>query len=661
MPPVSYTKTTLSYPVYSADFDPYNRGYLVVGGGGGAGRHGVGNKIVSERDQIANINTDWIQTLLDTTSRDKLQVAAEIDLSKDEDSVTSLANLASRDGLISLAGINSTEEEQKTGKNEHLRGFSIQYPRRKRQTSQPDDKDDDASSGQIAAIGKTSLFRPATGPKPETYQRLLRLSPARRSEVGSKRIGAIASGLAKQSEIVVFDATMTPPSHVITRIDVPAEAADMDIAESMPSTFSLAWCTDYDVYEQTIEYNFATRKAEFSPKGPRRVHSIPNTDNSGQAITRAKYRSLRFLTDHHVLVMSNLPNKSGAELFIMHLYPTGPAAVLFHKILPSHIKQGMGMDVCRLDGDQDGSRQFVVAVGGQDISIEVYTINYNRPTDTFAVFRKFTTLRDVHPLQMTALTLSQFHSPIRAPPPPEKPEKGKEQTASSDPSAHPGPQYIRMASTSMGNTVVVDTFALSPLQPGKRDSRYVLSHPSDEKFTQRTYIALISFIVLMSALVLQGFLYPDSNSSLSTMLPAGARQYLAMPANAAQGMGKSVSSVASDAADALPTIETPQRIKDILHAISPRQGAPNTRALVLRDSETTDVSIDVIPDKEEYLKQDAAAKHWHEMEEHEQHKWREALIKAGHWTLDEGETILKGVLFSSYAGLVGQAAAQAMN
>jgi len=45
--PVSYTKATLSYPVYSADFDPYNRGYLVVGGGGGEGKHGVGNKIVS--------------------------------------------------------------------------------------------------------------------------------------------------------------------------------------------------------------------------------------------------------------------------------------------------------------------------------------------------------------------------------------------------------------------------------------------------------------------------------------------------------------------------------------------------------------------------------------------------------------------------------------
>jgi len=51
-PPVSYTKTTLSYPLYAADFDPY-RPYLVVGGGGGQGRSGVGNKIVGLMDSSA--------------------------------------------------------------------------------------------------------------------------------------------------------------------------------------------------------------------------------------------------------------------------------------------------------------------------------------------------------------------------------------------------------------------------------------------------------------------------------------------------------------------------------------------------------------------------------------------------------------------------------
>jgi hypothetical protein len=40
-------KATLSYPLYACDFDPLDSSRLVVGGGGGAGRSGVGNKIVS--------------------------------------------------------------------------------------------------------------------------------------------------------------------------------------------------------------------------------------------------------------------------------------------------------------------------------------------------------------------------------------------------------------------------------------------------------------------------------------------------------------------------------------------------------------------------------------------------------------------------------------
>lgn len=39
-------KATLSYPLYACDFDPLDASRLVVGGGGGAGRSGVGNKIV---------------------------------------------------------------------------------------------------------------------------------------------------------------------------------------------------------------------------------------------------------------------------------------------------------------------------------------------------------------------------------------------------------------------------------------------------------------------------------------------------------------------------------------------------------------------------------------------------------------------------------------
>ena len=50
-PPIASAKLTLSYPLYASDFDPKNNGFLLVGGGGGESRSGVGNKIVSKTGQ----------------------------------------------------------------------------------------------------------------------------------------------------------------------------------------------------------------------------------------------------------------------------------------------------------------------------------------------------------------------------------------------------------------------------------------------------------------------------------------------------------------------------------------------------------------------------------------------------------------------------------
>jgi len=46
-PTIYAAKLTLSCPLFAADFDPRDNGRLFVGGGGGEGRSGVGNKIVS--------------------------------------------------------------------------------------------------------------------------------------------------------------------------------------------------------------------------------------------------------------------------------------------------------------------------------------------------------------------------------------------------------------------------------------------------------------------------------------------------------------------------------------------------------------------------------------------------------------------------------------
>ena len=525
-----------------------------------------------------------------------------------------------------------------------MRAFDVRYPKRKR--GQAEEKD---TEGSISLVGKSSLLRPHPGPKPETYQRLLRLSPAQRRDNGSRRIGAVASGLAKLSELVAFDATRSPPREpeIITRIGLQQEAADLDIAETPEGAFSMAWCSDYNLFEQTIEYDFKTRKSKITPSGPRLVYGA-HMNIDGKFSTKPKYRSIRFLTPHHVLILGNRPNKSGAELSIIHLYPTGPAALVCRQVLPTHVKQGMGMDVCALDPDKDGSRQFAIAVGGQDISINVYTTNYTRSTDTYTPFKKFTTLHDVHPLQMTALTFSRFHSPQRA------------VDANAGAQSHPPPQYTRLASVSMGNTVVVDTFALSPLDPKDKNSRYMLSHPSTEKWTQAMYIGLISFMVLISAFMIQSYFAPPQTSALSKFLPPGARQWVSSPADVAQSLGEQAGNAAISA---IPTNapQVKQRLRDILHLHE--SNAESTKAVILRSpqADSSELSVDVVPDREAYLKQDMKARRWHELEEHERQTWKEALIKAGEWTVEEGEAIFKGVIFSSYAGFVGQVAAEAIN
>lgn len=401
------------------------------------------------------------------------------------------------------------------------------------------------------------MFEPSTAAKKETYQRLLRLSPAQKRDSGSKRIGAITTGLAKNSEVVVFNATNAVPedADIITRIGLPegTQAEDLDIAEPEQSEFSVAYCTEYDIYEQTYKYDFATKKVEKTPNGPRRIHQMPSPDNSEDPKSRPKFRALRFLNAQNIIALCNKPNKAGAELRIFHLYPTGPATLILQKTLSSHIRQAVSMDVCALDHDKNSNHQVAVAVAAQDITIEVFTTNFQYATDTFSPFKNYITLRDLHPQQMTKICFSQFHSPTRAPDPEPAttgpngepiPEKR------TDPDLHPGPQYIRLASISYGNTVSVDTFPLSPLEPENKHSRYVLSHPSDEVFQRYALIAVISLMVLVTAFLAQSFLggFSGANVGPFSLLPRDAREFLDKPAAAAYGktIKASVSSVVDE-------------------------------------------------------------------------------------------------------------------
>lgn len=557
--------------------------------------------------------------------------------------------------MITFAGINSSQEQQNANKNEHFRSFAIRYPPRKKQKTDAATSDD---KGEIKPLGKRTLFKPSSAPKKETYQRLLRLSQVQRRDVPAKRIGAVASSLAAENEIIVFNATVELPDEkaIIARISLAGkdEAADLDITQIDHDEFSLVWCDEDSIHEQTYKCDFTQKKVEKRPNGPRRVYQMPTSDSFEKVKSRPKFRGVRFLNSENVIALVNLPGKSGAELRIYHLYPTGPALEMSTKSLPKRIKQSSVVDVCALDADSNGNQQFAVAVAGQDISIEVYTTNYQAATATFSSLKSYISSKDVHKAGVTKLTWSGFISPLRAADPGSVPTTGPngEPLPPQRPN-HPGPQYIRLASTSFGNTVVVDTFPLSPLEPKNKDSRYVLSHPSDEAFWKWAYIFVISFCVLVTAFLFQSFAangFSDNSSvGLFGFLPERARQFLDQPAMAAYGR---VSKVGEEAPS--PTLVT--KLKDTLaeHHASPGDAAAT--AVVVHDVPEGDgVTVAVHPDKEEYLSKDSEAKHWDELERHQKSYWKEKLVKAGYWAESEGESVLKGVLWSTYAGLVGQA------
>lgn len=632
------------------------------------------------------------QTLLDVSNPAEITTAAELDLSTDEDSVTCLANLASKDGLIALAGLNSGTKDVEAGKNEHFRAFQIHYPRRAERGSPKKGKSKGAAKkeaveGRIHLVSKTSLFKPAEGPKKETYQRIVRLSPARRSSTtASKRLGAIATGLAEESEIIVFNATTIEPteSDVVQRINPRsnAEAEDLDLVGMQEGDFRLAFATAYDVYKQDIEYDFDQRRARKRLKEPEKLYSVPPPD-AFEGPGRPKFRALRFLTPNHVLLLANLPAKKGAELLILKIFPTGPGEVILRRKLARHVKATTGMDVCALDADPvTGARQIVVAVAGQDISVSLFTLDYSgTKSDSLSTFRTFSVLKDVHPLQITKIVLSPFHSPASTPaePGPNSSPK-KNRRVQDQQQRNPGPQCIHLATTSMGNTVVVDTLPLQRTAASDKSTRYILSSVRSAALQTGASAFVAGVVALVILLLFQSFMainYPDSaigqlrfdqyvpeqiRHVLSSLVPPGSRRFAAL----------------HDVEDIVThPLHSRHRISDLLHNLSTHAPAasiapvvdPCVAAIVVRPSEETldpanpdavSLSTEVHPDADSVLRKDAEAKRWEELNAKEKEVWRKRLVIAGAWAVEEGETVLKGIFFSSYAGAVGDIVAEAL-
>ena len=138
--------------------------------------------VVARHEQI--LRSTMFQSLLDTSRRNEIQHVVDVNLSSDEDSVTSLAIDRTTDtSITAVAGINSSEAAQNDGINEHCRTILIQRE----------------AGGKTEITGKRSFFKPSSATKKESYQRITRIA-RRKGNAGEAQVAAIASGLAPEGE-----------------------------------------------------------------------------------------------------------------------------------------------------------------------------------------------------------------------------------------------------------------------------------------------------------------------------------------------------------------------------------------------------------------------------------------------------------------------------
>ena len=551
------------------------------------------------------------QTLLDTSSQEQISELADIELSRDEDSVTSLAvaHRTAERRALALAGINSSVSSQKENKNEHLRSFAMALPNKDALGKQQDNK------ASIMAVSQKSLFSPTSSSIKETYQRVLRLSRLQKRGTHS-RLAAIATGLAEQGEVVLFDPdTMA----VRSRIDLGKgeEAADIDMIERAPGEFNVCYCTDYEV--SLYKVGGSGKSASDASSEPRPIWITPHPDVFAPTKSRPTFRALRFLTPLHVLLLSNRPGRSGAGLTIVEI-GEGMGEIITGKLLHPGMKAATGLDVALLSG-VGNKKQIVVAVAGQDISIQLFFVDVDSSGD-LGKLRPYCLLPNVHPLQMTRICLSNFIAPA---------------DANSAPA-----QYLKLASVSMGNTVVVHTLPLTLVSVGSKKARHVLAAPSQSPKMSLSVIFSLFFVILVAILV-QGFLEIRGGSppylQAANYLSPGVRAWLEKPY-----VLDSKTTIVSTGA--LPTA-TAGSLRDV----SSRNlgNAGQAGRVVIKDAQER-ISVHVQGEVST-----AEGKPWEELEDHEKHYWRQKLMDAGEWTAEEGETVLKGVLFGEMAGIVGQA------
>ena len=617
------------------------------------------------------------QTLLNTSKKSELSEVIDIDLSRDEDSVTSLAYAQSTEQwATAFAGINSSTAEQQRGKNEHLRSFLLEYPPRRETGGDREDSQREKATeykGETKALGKASFFTPSTAKTKETFQRVLRLSKKKKN---GPRLGAVATGLAPVGEVVFFaaDTSRPRPDDIRGRIKLEEkqEAADVDIIDlegddgQQEGKFRVAYCTDYEIYVTDVDYS---KKDNGTPQGIQNVYGTPHPDAFASNQARPKFRCLRFLTPTLLLLLQNKVNGKGAELLLLEI----SGIITLRKSLHKKIKSATAMSVALLPtASYSQIDQHAIAVAGADTSITVLTVDRftSSPYGKIKI-RPHSFLPSVHPTSITSLAFSTFCLP-------------------GTPWSTTPPQYLKLSSTSIANTCVVHTLPLTPHPsppPKDQPAHYLLKAPVRSSVTQNTISTLVALLAIaIGAFFLQAFTeirggtpeYLGAKGWLSKPIHDWIARpymfedgYLSAASSHARMTSEAITASLSAASEAVQTpmdavhsatVKAQKRLglrdllkrrdmgsdtsdnandgTDIIVRHSPAEGGATALSAELRDSN------EVIEGAHE-------AKRWEELKEHEKETWKRRLVDAGEWTAAEGEAVLKGILFSGLANAVG--------
>ncbi|KAI3343956.1 hypothetical protein F4824DRAFT_28019 [Ustulina deusta] len=604
---ITSTRIQLPYPLYCCDFADPDR--LVVAGGGGPGRNGVGNKI----------------TLLDTSDATQLSELSELELSANEDNVMSLVVVGPQKNKPTattvLAGVNSSPEDVNKGYNKHLRALTISQPGKSAKTG----------GVKISEVTRDALF---VHKDKDTYQRILRLSPPHEGLTYSPRLGAAATGLSRHPQIALFDvpSTNSPRWKTRGRLDPRVEAMDLDVIQTGPDTYQLAYCDDHEVY--TVEVS----KAEVSE--PRCVYTIE--PDEGEDV-KASFKSLRYLTTGFLVTVVNNPKSRGVALHGLRLPKNDDenARLAIRAKLPSSVSKATSLAVRNLSpvaspSDKQGEAQFVIAVAGNDSSISLYTLEHKSAfdSDILSDLAPFQVLKSVHASSITSLSISTF-----APP------KGSTKSSSE--------LCVKLASVSVGCSTVVhnipikqheDKSASTKTGRPPKPSRYIVALKSRGE-SPATVITLISLVFLILLLVGQVLL--EAKDIGEPIL--GAKRFL--PTSWTVPLRK------------VPRVKEPENEQKTIENLLSDVKAHHSQQMVIKHNDLGAVGPDGLPALHVDVhdeKTHGPATSWEDLEKEDRDLWKQRLKKSGHWMEDMGESIFKGVLFGEIGGAIGNIVGEAL-